>query len=131
MRHCLPLSTLLQRRALALALGLLLLLTQQVGLHHLLSHALGAPGAAAAALDGANGAAPGEADRDGGQPADSLCQVCLALAALGLAALPATWRWLAPRLPAATPAPRPAPGRTARAASPYLARAPPALQAPI
>jgi len=102
-------------RCLALALALLLLVTQQLGLNHLLSHGLPTPPAAAAA-----GAPQPEASA-----ADGLCQVCLALAVLGTAAWPALLRWLAPVLRAAAPA---APAeRSARrgAGAPYLARAPP------
>lgn len=114
-----PLS-LLHRRALSLALGLLLLLTQQLGLRHLLSHAAaGATGpAAVAAVD--------HTPR-GDAAADGLCQVCLALAAIGLAALPASWRWLAPRLPVARPTVALVGGRLPGASAAYLARAPPHL----
>lgn len=87
-------------RCLALALALLLLVTQQLGLNHLLSHGLPTPPAAAAAGTGAGAPQP-EASA-----ADGLCQVCLALAVLGTAALPALLRWLAPVLRAAAPAER-------------------------
>ena len=128
------------RRLVALALSLLLLVTQQWGMLHVLSHPLHPTGADAAltisASDGATdlGAGP-EADHDAephsaahADAGDALCQVCLVLATLGVAGLPALWRWMpgllraaAPRLPA-----QPAPLR--RAPAPWLARGPPVLR---
>ena len=110
----------MQHRALALALALLLLVTQQFGLQHLLSH-----GSAAASWVTA-GAAADASPADDGQPADGSCAVCAVLASIAFAVLPALLLWQAtrrrgsaPRLPAReTPA--------ARSNPHYLARAPPA-----
>ena len=132
----------LHHRALALALALLLLLTQQLGAQHRASHgrasaatsglsgpvALSGPAATVAAWLPA-GTLAGAAADDAGQPdssaADTACQVCLLLAAVAVAALPALLRWrgLALRSPAAL-AP-PALPRAAAAGRPYQARAPP------
>lgn len=108
--------------AIAVALSLLLLVTQQWGTLHALSHGL--HGAATAAPAGHDAAAAEPALTDAG---DALCQVCLVLAALGAAALPALWRWLArlPRAAALPTPPRPAAARPARA--PWHARGPPVL----
>lgn len=105
---------------LALILSLLLLLTQQWGTLHLLSHGL--QGSAAVASADAGAAAEPQADAG-----DALCQVCLVLAALGAAGLPALWRWLArpPRAAAPPASPRPAVPRPAPA--PWHARGPPVL----
>jgi hypothetical protein len=115
----------MRHRLLALCLSLLLLLTQQLGQLHLLSHGLQPPAQTdVQALDRAD---PGHsADVAAG---DALCQVCLVLATLGAAGLPAVWRWLAGRASATEPLapPRPAPARLA--AVPFQARAPPALPA--
>lgn len=112
-------------RLIALALALLLLLTQQLGLQHLLSHGLQTAGqAAVATATAAADTAHGEA-ASADAAADGLCQACLALVVLGTAALPAGLRWAARVLRAAGPG---APMlRTVRrdAGAPYLARAPP------
>jgi hypothetical protein len=110
----------MQHRALALALALLLLVTQQFGLQHLLSHGSHATSWVAA------GAAADARPADDGQPADGSCAVCAVLASIAFAVLPALLLWLATRrrgsalqLPACeTPA--------ARSNPHYLARAPPA-----
>ncbi len=115
----------MQHRALALALALLLLVTQQLGLQHLLSH-----GSAAASWVAAGAtalASPADAGPvDDGQPPDGSCAVCAVLASIAFAVMPALLLWLAtprrgsaPQLPAReTPA--------ARSNPHYLARAPPA-----
>lgn len=123
----------MRRRLLSLSLALLLLLTQQLGAVHLLSHVLHPGGhgpATAAQADQVAGpaaaTAAGSIQADAG---DALCQVCLVLATLLAAALPAVWGWRLPRLRAAAlllPAPRP-PVR--RASAPYRARGPPGLPA--
>ncbi len=108
-------------RLIALALALVLLVTQQLGLQHLLSHGLHSPGLAAAAPAAAHTPHGDEADA----AADGLCQACLALVVLGTVALPAGLRWAAMALRTAAPG---APVlRTVRrdAGAPYLARAPP------
>ena len=111
------------------ALALLLLLTQQFGVLHSLSHVRPLPAASGVA---ATLAAPGSkaakaaTDPVGSElPADGLCQVCLLLVALGAAALPALLQWLAVRQPSLQ-RDRPAlPARQTRPGAPYLARAPP------
>jgi hypothetical protein len=112
------------RRLVALALSLLLLLTQQWGTLHALSHGLHGGDPASAVQTAAPDDAPARhaATADAG---DALCQVCLVLAALGAASLPALWRWqgLAPRA-AAPLAPRPVSGAR-RTPAPWQARAPP------
>ena len=120
------------------ALALLLLLTQQFGVLHSLSHVrplpagsavaatLAAPGSPAAKAAKAATAATAATDPVGSElPADGLCQVCLLLLALGAAALPALLQWLAVRQPSLQ-RDRPAlPARQTRPGAPYLARAPP------
>jgi hypothetical protein len=112
-------------RLIALALALVLLLTQQLGLQHLLSHGLHSAGLAAAQarvhLAGTAGqdAAPADAAADG------LCQACLALVVLGTATLPALLRWAAMVLRAVVPVAAPARTLLRGAGAPYLARAPP------
>lgn len=125
----------MRHRVLSLSLALLLLLTQQLGAAHLLSHVLHPGGLgpahadhghAAAALVPADTAAATHADAG-----DALCQVCLVLATLLAAALPTLWRWRLPRLWSAAlalPATQP-PAR--RPGAPYRARGPPGLPAPI
>ena len=120
----------MQHRALALALALLLLVTQQVGLQHLLSHGSAAASwvaAGATALASPADAGPVDAGPvDDGQPPDGSCAVCAVLASIAFAVMPALLLWLAtprrgsaPQLPAReTPA--------ARSNPHYLARAPPA-----
>lgn len=123
----------MRRRLLSLSLALLLLLTQQLGAVHLLSHVLHPAGHGPASVAHADHAA-GPADAHAAEATradagDALCQVCLVLATLVAAALPAVWGWRLPRPQAATlalPAPRP-PARRARA--PYRARGPPGLPA--
>ena len=126
----------MHHRALALALALLLLLTQQLGAQHRASH--GRVSAALATLSAApasvamwlpvSAAADPEADDPAapdGSPADAPCQVCLLLAALTVAAVPALLRWLGHAL--RSPAPLAARGwcQTAAIGRPYQARAPP------
>ena len=138
------LAATMHHRALALALALLLLLTQQLGALHRATHgrvpatlsAAASPSGVAAMAAATKvaagrpagalaGAAAGEPGLPDSNPADTVCQVCLLLAALAVAALPALLRWcgLALRSPAAlAPA---APRRAASAGRPYQARAPP------
>jgi hypothetical protein len=114
----------MSRRLVAAVLGLLLLVTQQWGTLHVLAHALHGPDAVAHAGSG-TGLSDAPSTADAG---DALCQVCLVLAALGAASLPALWRWLGQRSAAAAPqVPRPAPAPR-RAPAPWLARGPPALR---
>ena len=111
------------------ALALLLLLTQQFGVLHSLSHARPLPaGSAVGVTLGApsSPAATAATDPVGSElPADGLCQVCLLLVALGAAALPALLQWLAVRQPSPQRDRRTLPARQMRAGAPYLARAPP------
>lgn len=109
----------MRRRLVALSLSLVLLLAQHLGALHLLSHVLQPAGQAQLLAPDAHGRG---AQADAG---DALCQVCLVLATLGAASLPALWRWLAghARATAPLPPPRPAPARPAPA--PYRARGPP------
>ena len=111
------------------ALSLLLLLTQQFGVLHSLSHVRPLPaGSAVGVTLGAPGspAATAATDPVGSElPADGLCQVCLLLVALGAAALPALLQWLAVRQPSPQRDRRTLPARQMRAGAPYLARAPP------
>jgi hypothetical protein len=110
-------------RLIALALALVLLVTQQLGLQHLLSHGLHTPGLAAAAPVAAHTAHGDAASADAA--ADGLCQACLALVVLGALTLPAGLRWAAMGLRATAPgAPRLRAVRRG-AGAPYLARAPP------
>ena len=113
------------------ALALLLLLTQQFGALHSLSHVrplpagsavgvtLGAPSSPAATATAATDPVGSELLADG------LCQVCLLLVALGAAALPALLQWLAVRQPSPQRDRPTLPARQMRAGAPYLARAPP------
>ncbi len=119
------LRAVMRRRLLALSLSLVLLLTQQLGALHLLSHVL-QPAAHTALL------AQAEPDNSGprahrADAGDALCQVCLVLATLGAATLPTLWGWLARQVRTAMPLapPRPAPSRPVPAH--YHARGPPAL----
>lgn len=98
-------------------LALVLLLTQQLGMLHVLSHGQ-AHGSAATTQH----AQPND---HAGHAADALCQLCLVLAALGAAALPALWRWLTPRLRAVAPVRPPLLRVCVAAAAPYQARGPP------
>ena len=136
---------------LALALALVLLLTQQFGLLHGLSHLRGGPverwsttvpgagqvargkvvAAAVAADSATSSAANSAADATPDSTTDTLCPACLVLAAIGAAALVGVLRWLltlqassAPTAPA-----RRAPARPARRQ--HHARAPPAVLALI
>jgi hypothetical protein len=127
------LGTSMRRRLLSLFLALLLLLTQQLGAAHLLSHVLHPGGhgpATSAHVDHAAGPATGHADEATHAAAgDALCQVCLVLATLVAAALPAVWGWRQPR-PQLAALVLPAPRLLARRASaPYRARGPPGLPA--
>ena len=118
-------------RLIALALALILLLTQQLGLQHLASHGLKTAGLAAASATAhtrhtANTAFTTE---DGvsatDAAADGLCQACLALVVLGTATLPALLRWAARVLHGVAPAAAMVRAVRRGAAAPYLARAPP------
>ena len=121
-------------RLIAVALALVLLVTQQLGLQHLLSHGLQSAGLAAVsssahpahgdavATDGADAT---EATVATDAAADGLCQACLALVVLGTAALPTLLRWAAPVLRSAAPVPPVARAMRRGAAAPYLARGPP------
>ncbi|GCL64267.1 DUF2946 family protein [Pseudaquabacterium pictum] len=124
----------MRQRLLALSLSLLLLLTQQLGALHLLSHVLQPPGLATLETGADSGPHGhdhghhhGDHHGDGGHAdaGDALCQICLVLATLGAASLPVVWGWLArqARGGAPLPMPRPAPRRLATA--PWQARAPP------
>ena len=119
------LHAVMRRRLLALSLSLVLLLTQQLGALHLLSHVL-QPAAHTAVLAQADlgNSGPAAHRADAG---DALCQVCLVLATLGAATLPTLWGWLARQARVALPLSpqRPAPSRAAPA--PYQARGPPRL----
>lgn len=117
----------MRQRTLSIALALLLLFTQHLGLLHLLSHL--APPAGHGMVHLVADRAPAHDDAVGSDAADAMCQACLVLATLGVATLPALLRWVAPR--AVFPAPvNPAllPPATA-AGVPYLARGPPAFLA--
>ena len=130
----------MQHRALALALALLLLLTQQLGAQHRASHGrvsaalatLSTPSAKAATVAAwlpvstdAGSAADDRVPRDG-SPADAPCQVCLLLAALTVAALPALLNGRGAALRSPAPLAPPAWRRAAAAGRrPYQARAPP------
>ncbi len=117
--------SLMTRRLIAVALALVLLVTQQLGLQHLLSHGLqgGVSGAVSTHAHPAHDDAAATDATD--TAADGLCQACLALVVLGMAALPALLRWAAPVLRSPAPA-RPVARTTRRGAgAPYLARAPP------
>ncbi|OGA99421.1 MAG: hypothetical protein A3E25_17825 [Burkholderiales bacterium RIFCSPHIGHO2_12_FULL_69_20] len=117
----------MRQRTLSIALALLLLVTQQLGLLHLLSH-LAPPAGHGVVLQAAD-RAPAHADTAGNDAADALCQACLVLATLGAATLPTLLRWVAPRAVFAAPA-RPAlPPPATTAGVPYLARGPPAFLA--
>lgn len=112
------LAPVLNRRLPAIALALLLLLTQHLGLQHWLGHALqggqarvgqarAAPALDHVAGDATNVAAsvattPAKSDAAGAvaadtadEAADGLCRICLLLATLGVAALPALLQWRA------------------------------------
>lgn len=112
----------MRSRRLLVWLAIALLLMQQVGLRHGLSHAL--PGGALAQqvlLPGADRAADSDST---GTPADSACLECLALAALGSGLLPALLVLAVAAQRHATPATQAVAQRPARAAA-YRARGPP------
>jgi hypothetical protein len=114
-------------RLIALALALVLLVTQQLGLQHLLSHGLQtaglAPAASASASTGAHTTHGDAASADAA--ADGLCQACLALVVLGTAALPALLRWAVVVQRAVAPGAPVLRAVRRSAGAPYLARAPP------
>ena len=119
----------MSRRALALALALLLLFTQQFGVQHQASHAQGQGdiAAPAAALGGtANSAAGDDHPHQDSSPADPICPVCLLLAVAALALLPAALRWRGPAWQGPAPLTAPVARLGTRASRPYQARAPPA-----
>lgn len=133
-----PVST---RRFLALALALLLLITQHLGLQHVLGHALHGDGATAAHLQAtpaSDGMAAGAAVRATGKvtaeaasdltddAADGLCGICLVLATLGVAAVPALLQWRALLRAQAVRLATRLRQWSAPALASYLARAPPA-----
>lgn len=121
-------------RALALVLAWLLLLTQQFGLQHALSHGRmgglsgGAAGVSVVAAAAAGlSRAPGPALPGGdGQPVDGLCAVCLLLATLGAAALATVLRCWATGQRCSALAWRAQPAAATRRVAHYRARAPPA-----
>ncbi len=123
------LRSLMIARTRVFALALLLLLTQQFGVLHSLSHVRPLPGGAAVATAQAaaeHAAARAAKDPVGSEsPGDGLCQVCLLLVALGAAALPALLQWLAVRQSSSQRDRPTLPARQIRAGAPYLARAPP------
>lgn len=119
----------------ALALALLLLVTQQWGLAHWLQHR----GAAAAVQGAAAGATPGHAAADPARvsataaaadadtAADTACVTCLALAGLGALVPPQPPVWAPAQAQASAPASRAVPALRAADRTPFHARAPPAL----
>jgi hypothetical protein len=111
-------------RLIALALALVLLLTQQLGLQHLLSHGLQTAALASVSAHTTDGD-PATAHTAADTAADGLCQACLALVVLGTATLPALLRWAATVHRAAVPGARWVRAARRGAAAPYLARAPP------
>ena len=80
------LSAVMRCRLLALSLSLVLLLTQQLGELHLLSHVLQSPAHRAMLAQADPGNSASEPHR--AVAGDALCQVCLVLATLGAATLP-------------------------------------------
>ena len=114
-------------RLIACALALVLLVTQQLGLQHLLSHGLQRAGLAAVSTTAHADTATSETATETGDDAaaDGLCQACLALVVLGTAALPGLLRWAARVLRNAAPVPPVARPVRRGAGAPYLARAPP------
>lgn len=123
-------------RAVALALALLLLLTQQFSVLHGLAHSLPSAGggyaltvsALAVSAQPAASPSPGDAEPSSSPanlPPDGACQVCLALAAIGLATLPGVLGWWVARSPQRAPTLARAPTLGAPAAALYRARAPP------
>lgn len=122
-----------------LALALLLLLAQQWGMLHGVAHGLSGRGLAPATAAAAAQALPApsahatEADDAGhaDRTTDALCGTCLVLAGLGALVAPVPLLCLAATSPAQAPPLAPAPGRGLRAATPFLARAPPALPVPV
>jgi NADH:ubiquinone oxidoreductase subunit 4 (subunit M) len=113
-------------RLIALALALLLLLTQQLGLQHLLSHGLSNAALVAVAATSAHTAHTAASDATATDAtADGLCQACLALVVLGTATLPALLRWATRVLRSAAPAAPVVRAVRRGAGAPYLARAPP------
>lgn len=109
-------------RLIAFALALLLLVTQQLGLQHLLSHGLQSAGLAAVSTSAQHAHVDASATD---AAADGLCQACLVLVVLGAATLPALLRWAAPVRRAAAPVPPAAHAVRRGAGAPYLARGPP------
>ena len=92
------LAPVLNRRFLAIALVLLLLVTQHLGLQHMLGHALQSDAATAVhalAAHAADQAAGGDPTDAADEAADGLCKLCLLLATLGVATLPALLQWRA------------------------------------
>jgi len=92
------LAPVLNRRILAIALALLLLVTQHLGLQHLVGHALQGDAATAGhvlAAPAADQAASGDLADATDDAADGLCKLCLLLATLGAATLPALLQWRA------------------------------------
>lgn len=109
-------------RLVSIALALVLLVTQQLGLQHLLTHGLqGAAGSVGARAVATSHEAPAHDDGS----ADELCQACVALVVLGSATLPEQPAWALPTAVHDTPAAPAIAPLLRHAASPYLARAPP------
>ena len=94
-----------------------------------LSLATPAPTATSAGRAGAASAAAPAPPGDQESPADSLCPVCLLLATLAAALLPAALRWCAAAVQRSAPVQRAQPAPIGRRAAHYQARAPPALLA--
>ena len=117
------LRTPMTRRLLAPILSLVLLLAQQLGALHLLSHVL-QPAAHTAVVAQADGAQAAQADAG-----DALCQVCLVLATLAAASLPAVWGMRVRQATAAAPRLPCLPAPACPAPAPSRARGPPALPA--
>jgi hypothetical protein len=100
-------------RFLSIALALVLLVSQQLGLQHLLSHGLQGVGSSHAAPAHDEAAAEG------------LCQTCVATAVLGSATLPAQPCWALQTMGHGAPAAPAIASLRCSAVTPYLARAPP------
>lgn len=118
----------MRRRLLPLALSLLLLVAQQLGAQHLLSHVLQLDGHGHAGLAQADHT-PAQADDPATHAAadagDALCQVCLVLATLAAVAGPVAWGWAVQRMHCTAPQPLAHAAPRRRAWAPYRARGPP------
>ena len=122
----------MRRRLLPLALSLLLLIAQQLGAQHLLSHVLQLDGhghADRAQTTLAGGPASADDPATEAEAGDALCQVCLVLATLAAVAGPVAWGWAAQRMRCTAPQPLAQAAPLRRAWAPYRARGPPGLPA--